>query len=284
MMISRLITIAAALIMSTSLMAQNVNAKLNVSVTKLNYTEKNKSKTDGILDALADAMNDQTVTEQPGYVDAVRASVIQALGYVRRFTVSDGLQVPPTPETQLIFDGTINYITTITEWHTKDKNRRQEHYAKISVTLHKKRADTGELLDSEVFEVGRSGGSSYLWDNTRENAIKNGLSSLRRQIGRYYNIDYPLVARILERGAEKKDKQKEVYIDLGSTHGVYEGLHFDVYTIGKIGGKETRKQIARLKINEIEGDEVSLCKVTSGAKDLKTALDEQRELLIVSTD
>lgn len=283
-MISRLITIAAALIMSTSLMAQNVNAKLNVSVTKLNYTEKNKSKTDGILDVLADAMNDQTVTEQPGYVDAVRASVIQALGYVRRFTVSDGLQVPPTPETQLIFDGTINYITTITEWHTKDKNRRQEHYAKISVTLHKKRADTGELLDSEVFEVGRSGGSSYLWDNTRENAIKNGLSSLRRQIGRYYNIDYPLVARILERGAEKKDKQKEVYIDLGEREGAYKGLHMGVYTVKIVAGKEAKKQIGKLKIEEVQGDDISLCKVQSGSKEIKAALDAGETLVIQTTD
>ena len=62
------------------------------------------------------------------------------------------------------------------------------------------------------------------------------------------------------------------------------GTHFTVYILGSIGGKETRKQIGRLKVTSIEGDEVSLCKVSSGGKDIKAALDAQQKLLIISTD
>ena len=63
-----------------------------------------------------------------------------------------------------------------------------------------------------------------------------------------------------------------------------EGTHFTVYVIGSIGGKETRRQIGRLKVNAVEGDEVSRCKVVSGGKDIKTALDAGQGLLIISTD
>ena len=148
------------------------------------------------------------------------------------------------------------------------------------MTLNTKNAQ-GKVLDSEVFDIDRN--SSYT-NNTKDDAVKNALQTLRMRIVRYYNGEYPFTAHILERGAEKKDKQKEVYIDLGSAVGLREGIHFDVYTLGTIAGKETRKQIGRLKVNEIVGDEVSLCKVTSGAKDIKAALDAGQNLLVISDD
>ena len=52
----------------------------------------------------------------------------------------------------------------------------------------------------------------------------------------------------------------------------------------QLGGKETRKLIGRLKVRQIEGDEVSLCKVVSGKKEIKAALDAQQKILIISTD
>ena len=67
-------------------------------------------------------------------------------------------------------------------------------------------------------------------------------------------------------------------------HGLQEGTHFNVYVIGSIGGKETRKQIGRLKVKSVEGDEVSLCKVASGGKEIKAAIDAGQQLQIISTD
>lgn len=126
--------------------------------------------------------------------------------------------------------------------------------------------------------------SGWSWVNSNDTAIKNALELLRRRVERYYNTAYPYTARILERGVEKKDKQKELYIDLGAIHGLQEDTHFNVYVVGSIGGKETRKQIGRLKVKSIEGDEVSLCKVSSGGKEIKAAIDAEQKLLIISTD
>ena len=279
---SRFMTIAIALFMSMTMMAQNVNAVLNVNVGKLNYTDPTaqKSKAENVMDAISDAINNQSITHQPGLVDEVRSSVLSALSNVRRFTVTDGLSTPPTADTKLVIDGTINHITTVSEWIKRDNKTRQEHTAKICVTLNTKNSQ-GKVLDSQVFDVDRM--SSYT-NNTRDEAVRNALQTLRLRIVRYYNVEYPFTAHILERGAEKKDKQKEVYIDLGSAVGLHDGTHFNVYTIGTIGGKETRKQIGRLKVSEVQGDEVSFCKVTSGAKEIKAALDAGQNLLVISDD
>jgi hypothetical protein len=233
--------------------------------------------------AVLDVLADQTTSEEPGYSDALRASVIMALSNVRRFTVTDGLQVAPNDETNIIVDGTINYISITRELKLASNKRDKipQFYAQIGLTLNVKDAVTGTVINSQVFEVNKSGWS---WVNSNDTAIKKALESLRKKVGKYYDTAYPYTAHILERGVEKKDKQKELYIDLGAIHGLQEGTHFDVYIIGSIGGKETRKQIGRLKVKSIEGDEVSLCKVSSGGKDIKAAIDAGQNLLIISTD
>lgn len=261
------------------------NMPLNVSVMELDYMMKEgpKSELGTVVGAVLDVLADQTTSEEPGYSDALRASVIMALSNVRRFTVTDGLQVAPNDETNIIVDGTINYISITRElkMSSNKRDRVPQFYAQIGLTLNVKDAVTGTVINSQVFEVNKSGWS---WVNSNDTAIKKALESLRKKIGKYYDTAYPYTAHILERGVEKKDKQKELYIDLGAIHGLQEGTHFDVYIIGSIGGKETRKQIGRLKVKSIEGDEVSLCKVSSGGKDIKAAIDAGQNLLIISTD
>jgi hypothetical protein len=270
---------------TTGMMAQSENAVQNVSVMELDYMTKETSKSDlgAVVGAVLDVLSDQTTSEEPGYSDALRASVIMALSNVRRFTVTDGLQVAPNDETNILIDGTINYISITRELRlaSNKKDKIPQFYAQIGLTLNVKDVATGTIINSQVFEVNRTGWS---WVNSNDTAIKNALENLRRRVEKYYNTAYPYTAHVLERGVEKKDKQKELYIDLGAMHGLQEGIHFDVYVIGSIGGKETRKQIGRLRVKSIEGDEVSLCKVSSGGKEIKAAIDAEQQLLIISTD
>ena len=281
----KVILLFLTIVMSTDMMAQGENAVQNVNVMELTYMMKEgiKSEVATMVGAVLDVLADQTTTEEPGYTDALRASVIMALGNVRRFAVTDGLQVSPNDETNLIVDGTINYISITRELRlaSNKKDKIPQFYAQIGLTLNVKDAVTGTVLNSQVFEVNKTGWS---WVNSNDTAIKNALETLRKRVENYYNTAYPYTARILERGLEKKDKQKELYIDLGAMHGLQRGTHFTVYVIGSIGGKETRKQIGRLKVMSIEGDEVSLCKVSSGGKEIKAAIDAQQQLLIISTD
>lgn len=281
----RTILFLLSAILAMDMMAQHENAIQNVSVMEMEYTMKEGPKSDvaTVVGAVLDVLADQTTEEQPGYAEALRASVIMALGNVRRFAVTDGRQVAPNEETNLIIDGTINYISMTREFKVTSNKRDKipQYYAQIGLTLNVKDVASGTVLNSQVFEINKSGWS---WVRTTDSAIKNALETLRKRVVKYYNTAYPYTARILERGTEKNDKQKELYIDLGAANGVQKGTHFDVYTIGSIGGKETRKQIGRLKVKSVEGDEVSLCKVVSGGKDIKSAIDAGQQLLILSTD
>lgn len=285
MYIGKKILFVIALFMALPMMAQDENAVKNVNVGELSYTikEEPKTKLGTVVGAVLDVLSDQQTTEQPGYVDALRASVIMALGNVRRFVITDGFQVEANADTNILLDGVVNYLSTTRELRlaSNKKDKIPQFYAQIGLTLNLKDPVTGTVLNSHVFEVNRT---AWSWYNSSDTAIKEALEGLRSRVEKYYNTLYPYTANILERGVEKKDKQKELYIDLGSSHGMRTGTHFTVYILGSIGGKETRKQIGRLKVTSIEGDEVSLCKVSSGGKDIKAALDAQQRLLIISTD
>ena len=78
-------------------------------------------------------------------------------------------------------------------------------------------------------------------------------------------------------------KTKELYIDVGSRF-IGEDVHFDVFIIGQVAGRETRKQIGRIRVRETLGDDISLCKVQKGGKDIKAAFDRGDAIVAISTD
>ena len=61
-------------------------------------------------------------------------------------------------------------------------------------------------------------------------------------------------------------------------------MRFTVYVLGNVAGRETKKEIGRLKVNEVLGEDISLCKVQKGGKDIKAALDEGKQVVAISTD
>ena len=52
----------------------------------------------------------------------------------------------------------------------------------------------------------------------------------------------------------------------------------------KIGGREAKSQIGKLKIEAVEGDDISRCKLQSGGKDIKAALETGEILRVISID
>jgi hypothetical protein len=57
-----------------------------------------------------------------------------------------------------------------------------------------------------------------------------------------------------------------------------------VFQVKKIGGREAKSQIGKLKIEAVEGDDISSCKVQSGGKDIKAAIDAREKLRVISID
>lgn len=96
------------------------------------------------------------------------------------------------------------------------------------------------------------------------------------------NECFPVEGTILEIAKEKNGKATEVYINLGSLQGLSKGQAFKVYVEREIAGRKSQKEIGDLKIDAVEGDDISLCKVSKGGEDIKAAVGEGQPITIRS--
>lgn len=267
------------------------NTVFKVAIGEFSYTPKQQKENVGsVLGAVGEALLlGKTTQRHDNYNEAVRASIVKGLSGVRRFNAIDGaFQEGEVKEGMkaLYVDGTILNVSTTTqiETHTDSKKKTYTityYKAIIGVTVNVKDATNDYVVNSQTFNV-----SDYdlSWVESTEGAINNALKVLSGQITRFYNRYFPLSAFIIERGNEKKDKQQEVYIDLGGQHGAYSGMHLTVYSVKTIAGRYARKELGKLKIKDVMGDDISLCKVTSGGKNIKAALDEEQMVVAITTD
>ena len=257
---------------------KNICYKVGIGTVEYAVPEQ-KTTVGSIIGGLAEAaLTGKNTSQLPEYADAVKASVVTGIGNAMRLTVMEDTSM----EHDYLLSGTISNIsaTTRIEAPVKKGTPGNEYFkVLVSVTANISNASNGEVIDSHLFRVSDS---DLGWMGSKDKAMSEALAILSKRVASYYNSLFPLHASVVERGDIDKDKQKTVYIDLGSALNVSEGMQFDVYSVREIAGKEARTEIGRLKISKVMGEDISLCKVTKGDKQLKTALDNNEILVVTS--
>ena len=286
-----LFTTALACMLSITVSAQDngLNPVYKVQLGDIVYqkSEASKKVTVGkVLGVVADAMEGRvTDVHNEEYIPLAANCVREGLTHVRRHQVGDDEMAG---EARYLVTGQISDIVAsrkVKTYDRKDRDGREytetrTYYgAVVTVALNFKNLMTGEITTSTI--SGRC--SEYSLAKSADEAIRSALKELAEKIYEYYNDAYPIRANIIERGTEKRDKTKELYIDVGSRF-IGEDVHFGVYVVGQVAGRETRKQIGRIRVRETLGDDISLCKVQRGGKDIKAAFDRGDAIVAISTD
>ena len=247
---------------------------------------KKKVTVGKVLSVMADVVEGRvTDINNEEYIPLARNRVMEGLTHVRRLQVVDDSEATDAryQVTAVLTD--ISATRKVKSYDRKDSKGREytemkTYYGAIaSVAINFTNLKTGEVTTSTL--SGRC--SEYSLAKSADEAIRTALYELADNIYEYYNECYPIRANIIERGTEKKDKTKELYIDVGSRF-IGEDTHFNVYVVGQVAGRETRKQIGRIRVRETLGEDISLCKVQKGGKDIKVAFDNGDAIVAISTD
>lgn len=281
----------AAVLISLDASAQDngLNPVYKVQLGDITYQkgEASKKVTVGkVLGVIADVAEARvTDINNEEYIPLAKNCVATGLTHVRRLqTVADdeGETAKYLVTAQLTDIAASRKVKTYDRKDSKGREytETKTYYGAVTtVAITFKNLQTGEIATSTI--SGRC--SEYSLARSADEAIRTALAELTENIYEYYNEAYPLRANIIERGTEKKDKTKELYIDVGSRF-VGEDVHFDVFVVGEIAGRETRKQIGRIRIRETLGTDISLCKVQKGGKEIKAAFDRGDTIVAISTD
>ena len=288
-----LMTLAAVLCCSLTVSAQdaqaNRNQVYNIMLNNVEYTHRDEKLSAGeaVGQILSGVLTGQTSVQASKYEDDVKNAIIKGLSGAHRFRYNDGLAQlkDVVQEGNIVVNAVITNIraeSSTSSLKLKDEEKTSTTYrGVVEAMLTLKDLKTGEVIANPSFGGKGTSFSSY---STSDKAIKEAIESFAKRITAWLNKNSPLQANIIEGTAAKKDKQKEVYIDLGSSEGAYEGLHMGVFIVKKIGGREAKSQIGKLKIEAVAGDDISRCKVQSGGKDIKAAIDAGENLRVISID
>jgi hypothetical protein len=289
-----LTTLAAILCCAITISAQDVQTNRNrtyrITLGNVQYAHHNEkmSAGDAVGKVLSGVLTGKTEVQATKYEEDVKNAIIKGLSGAHRYRYNNGLLQlgDVVEEGNLMVDAVITNIQAKSDSRTwKDKDGKTQittsYKGIVEAMLTLKDAKTGEVVANPTFSGSGMGSSSY---SDSDKAVRDAIGRLSNRITDWLNKYSPLQANIIEGAAAKKDKQKEVYIDLGSSEGAFEGLHMGVYTVKTVAGHEAKSQIGKLKIEAVEGDDISRCKVQSGGKDIKAALDAGEKLKVISID
>ena len=266
------------------------NRTYRITLGNVQYAHHNEKMSAGeaVGKVLTGVLTGKTEVQATKYEEDVKNAIIKGLSGAHRYRYNDGLlQLGDIAEEgNLVVDAVITNIQAKSDSRTwKDKDDKTQvtttYKGIVEVMLTLKDAKTGEIVANPTFSGSGMGSSTY---SDSDKAIRDAIGRLSNHITEWLNKHRPLEANIIEGAAAKKDKQKEVYIDLGSREGASEGLHMGVYQVKIIAGREASSQIGKLKIEAVEGDDISRCKVQSGGKDIKAAIDAGENLKVISID
>ena len=281
-----LLTLAAILCCTSFVQAQEErNRTYSITLGNVEYAHHDEKMSAGeaVGKILAGVATGQTSVQATKFEEDVKNGIAKGLSGAHRFRYNpNGLP----EESDVVVDAVITNIQANSSRPSlKDRDNKTKvntYYSGVTeAMLTLKDAATGETLANVTVKGVGSTSSSY---STSDKAILEAIGRMATHITEWLNGIRPLEANIIEGAAAKKNKQKEVYIDLGSREGAYEGLHLGVFAVKTVAGRPAKSQIGKLKIEAVEGEDVSLCKVQSGGKDIKAAIEAGTQLVVVSIE
>lgn len=115
-----------------------------------------------------------------------------------------------------------------------------------------------------------------------EQAVLNTTDYVKMSMQKFINENFKLESVIVAIETTGKKGAETVYVNCGTALGIQKGQLFDVFVEKDVAGKKIRQNVGQLKAQEVQGDDMTLCKVAKGGEAIKAANDEQRPLIVVS--
>ena len=148
----------------------------------------------------------------------------------------------------------------------------------INFTLTLVNVEDGTVKVSKPFNYA---GLNAKYGDTKEAAITATIDYVKISMKKFVNDNFDLKASIV--AIENVDKKKgavSLYIDCGESMGVKKGHTFIVRVEKQVAGKTLYTEIGRVKVDEVQGDDMSLCKVTKGGVEIQKADQDKKKMVV----
>lgn len=186
------------------------------------------------------------------------------------------LKVMKQEGANFLIQGRITSIVT-----TKNKTDDGDIYytATCAYTLKVINPTDGKSVSTKTFKHG-DGLTDVIIADTEDEAVAKVSQKAVKAVRELVEDAFKLQGTILEITLEKKGEAKEVYISMGSDHGVGDGAYFSVCIEREVANRTSQKEIGQLKVKDVEGGELTLCEVKKGGKEIKAAMEGGQKVIV----
>lgn len=186
------------------------------------------------------------------------------------------LKVMTTEGANFLISGVITSMTA-------DKNKSDDgsiyYSATCAYTLKVINPANGKLVSTKTFRHG-DGITNIVTGDSENEAISKVCRQAVKAVRELVEDAFKIEGEVLQYTTVKKDEAKEVYISIGSAHGVGAGAYFDACIEREIAGHKSQKVIGELKVKDVEGEDLTLCEVKKGGAEIKKALDDKQKVVV----
>lgn len=175
---------------------------------------------------------------------------------------------------------------------SKGHRKFNGYTGRISFSIKIIDVETGQIAATETFN-GKSGGISGLglslttnaWPS-KERAINKCIEVSEKHIAKFIDKQFPAMAQVFEISEQSRSKAISIVVAGGSDIGFCKGQDLKVIEIKtvEIGGRklERKKEIGWVKIKNVEDENFSSCKVVRGGEAIKTRMNSNSVLWVIS--
>lgn len=186
------------------------------------------------------------------------------------------LKVMTSEGANFLITGTITSMSTNPE---KLDDGTPYFSATCAYTLKVINPANGKLVTTKSFKHG-DGITNVATGDTEGEAIAKVCRQAIKAMRELVEDAFKIQGQILEISEAKKDEAKEVYISIGSDHGVGAGAYFAACIERTVAGRKSTKEIGELKVKNVEGGDLTLCEVKKGGKEIKAAIDGGQTIIV----
>ena len=172
-------------------------------------------------------------------------------------------------------------VTLIEVEHNTRKNTQtgetvHSYECKVNLDIRIVDIESGVLKISKTIKAG-DGFMELNSDDTKEGAFGEASESILKETEEFIKKAFPQIVNLVAIESEKNGKATEVLISGGSHHGIKEKDVVEVYEVSTLkSGDEILERevlIATLIVTDVQGQQISQCKVKSGGDKIKKKMD-----------
>lgn len=220
----------------------------------------------------------------------IRAAVTEGIRNTNRVEVIDALSahtdfsLNPLEDARRFQAAYLLKGSLLTREATDDGSSHRRYHSRANsfkekFTLHLELVRTSDdvtICTRDYEETGSASGKDATQFSALENALLNIPFEMRALVETYFKV----YGSILKEGTGNSRRAKTVYINLGFNDPIKEGNRFDVIEEDVAEGE--KKKIGEIRIDEIMGPKISLCKVNKGGDKIKESLQRGATLRLIS--